>query len=122
MFFAVHHLCCIMQQICTGPSVCENKKTLDFLPCNMSCFFFRQYSKTCVKRPLSKRTQIGLQDQLSLNAGQKHCRMSILQYFRPSLSYPFVFKIFCFEWPFYTGFAVNEVFFLKHKVLNEHFH
>ena len=25
--------------------------------------------------PLSKRPQIGLQDQLSLNSGQKHCRM-----------------------------------------------
>ena len=31
-----------------------------------------QYSKTCVKRPLSK---IGFQDQLSLNTGQKYCRM-----------------------------------------------
>ena len=29
------------------------------------------YSKTCVKRSLSKRLQIGFQDQLSLNAGQK---------------------------------------------------
>ena len=34
------------------------------------------YSKTCVKRPLSKRPKIGFQDQLSLNAGQKY---SILQ-------------------------------------------
>ena len=33
------------------------------------------YSKTCVKRPLSKRSQIGFQDQLSLNAGQKYCRI-----------------------------------------------
>ena len=43
-----------------------------------------------VKRPLIKKTKIGFQDQLSLNAGQKYCRMlqeSILQYFRPSLSY-----------------------------------
>ena len=32
-------------------------------------------SKTCVKRPLSKRPKIGFQDQLSLNAGQKYCRM-----------------------------------------------
>ena len=48
------------------------------------------YSKTCVKRPLSKRPKIGFQDQLSLslNAGQKYCS-SILQYFRPSLSYHF---------------------------------
>ena len=33
------------------------------------------YSKTCVKRPLSERPQIGFQDQLSLNAGKKYCRM-----------------------------------------------
>ena len=35
-------------------------------------------------------TKIGFQDRLSLNAGQMYCRMlqeSILQYFRPSLSY-----------------------------------
>ena len=32
-------------------------------------------SKTCVKQPLSKRPKIGFQDQLSLNAGQKYCRM-----------------------------------------------
>ena len=37
-----------------------------------------------VKRPLSKRTKIGFQDQLLLNAGQKYCRML---YFLPSLSY-----------------------------------
>ena len=33
------------------------------------------YSKTCVKLPLSKRPKIGFQDQISLNAGQKYCRM-----------------------------------------------
>ena len=33
------------------------------------------YSKTCVKRPLSKIPQIGFQDQLLLNVGQKYCRM-----------------------------------------------
>ena len=48
------------------------------------------YSKTCVKQPLSKIPKIGFQDQLSLNAGQSiaECsKGSILQYFRPSLSY-----------------------------------
>ena len=35
----------------------------------------KKYSKTCIKRPLSKRPKIGFQDQLSLNAGQKYCRM-----------------------------------------------
>ena len=32
-------------------------------------------SKTCLKRPLLKRPKIGFQDQLSLNEGQKYCRM-----------------------------------------------
>ena len=48
------------------------------------------YSKTCLRRSLKKRPKIGFQDWLSLNAGQKYCRMlqqSILQYFRPTLSY-----------------------------------
>ena len=38
-----------------------------------------------------RRPKHGFQDRLSLSAGQKYCRMlqeSILQYFRPSLSYP----------------------------------
>ena len=30
------------------------------------------YSKTCLKPPLKKKTKIGFQDQLSLNAGQKY--------------------------------------------------
>ena len=48
------------------------------------------YSKTCLKRPLKTKTKNSFQDRLSLNAGQKYCRMlleSILQYFRPSLIY-----------------------------------
>ena len=70
------------------------------------------YSKTCVKRPLSKRPKIGFQDQLSLNAGQKYCRMlqvehsAILSTF---IKIPFVIKMFVlsiFEWPFYTCFTV----------------
>ena len=53
-------------------------------------------SFSCVKRPLSKRLKIGFQDQLSLNAGQKYCRMSILQYFRPSSSYQLSLRpLFC---------------------------
>ena len=69
------------------------------------------YSKTCVKRPLLKRPKIGLQDQLSLNAGQKYCiilqgeHSAILLTF---IKLPFVIKIFVlsiFEWLFYTGFT-----------------
>ena len=58
-----------------------------------------RYSKTCLKWPLKKKTKIGFQDRLSLNAGQKYCRMlswSILQYFRPSLSYHLTLRpLFC---------------------------
>ena len=42
---------------------------------NVDISGYMQYSKTCVKRPLAKRPKIGFQDQLSLNAGQKYCRM-----------------------------------------------
>ena len=67
---------------------------------------FTLYSKTCVKQPLSKRPIIGFQDQSSLNAGQKYCRMlqgehsAILSTF---IKLPFVIEIFVlsiFEWPF----------------------
>ena len=76
---------------------------------------YQVYSKTCVKRPLAKRPNIGFQDQLSLNAGQKYCRMpqgehsAILSTF---IKLPFVNKIFVlsiFEWPFYTGFTINTI-------------
>ena len=33
------------------------------------------YSKTCLKRPLKKKTKIVFQGRLSLNAGQKYCRL-----------------------------------------------
>ena len=46
-----------------------------------SLLSYKDYSKTCVKRPLSKRQIIGFQEQLYLNTGQKYCRMRILQYF-----------------------------------------
>ena len=76
---------------------------------------FRNLCKTCVKRPLSKRQKIGFQYQLSLNAGQKYCRM--LQgehsaFLSTFIKLPFVIKTFVlsiFEWPFYTGFTVGTM-------------
>ena len=70
------------------------------------------YSKTCVKRPISKRLKIGFQVKLSLNAGQKYCRMlqgehsAILSTFikLPVVTKTFILSIF--EWLFYTGFTV----------------
>ena len=71
------------------------------------------HSKTCLKRPLSKRQKkFGFQDQLSLNAGQKFYRMlqgehsAILSIF---IKLPFVINVFVlsiFEWLFYTGFTI----------------
>ena len=53
--------------------------------------------KTCIKQPLSKRPKIGFQNQLSLNAGQRYCRMlQVEQYFQPSLSYHLSLRsLFC---------------------------
>ena len=57
------------------------------------------YSKTCVKQQLSNSQKIGFQDQFLLNAGQMYCRCSkgsILQNFRPSLSYHLSLRsLFC---------------------------
>ena len=72
------------------------------------------YSKTCLKRTLSKRPKIGFQDQLSLNAGQKYCRMLQGEHYAILLTFnklPFVIKTFdlsIFEWLFYTGFTVHS--------------
>ena len=70
------------------------------------------YSKTSVEQPLSNRLKIGFQDQLSLNAGQKYCRMLLGEHSAILFTFiklPFVIKIFVsfiFEWQFYTGFTV----------------
>ena len=57
------------------------------------------YSKTCLKRSPKKKAKNGLKNRSSLYAGQKYCRMlqdSILQYFRPSLSYHLSLRyLFC---------------------------
>ena len=54
------------------------------------------YSKTFVKRPLSKRPKISFQDQLSHNAGQKYCRMLQGEHsaiLKTCIKLPFVIKI-----------------------------
>ena len=82
------------------------------------CTYTQTYSKTCVKRPHTKRPKIGFHDQLSLNAGQKYCRMLQVEHSAILLIFiklPFVIKIFVlsiFEWPFYTGFTV--IAYIKH--------
>ena len=71
------------------------------------------YSKTCVKRPLSKRLKMVFQDRLLLDAGQKYYRMlqrghSAIQSTFNKIPY-FIRSLNCFdyfEWPFYTGFII----------------
>ena len=93
----------------------------------MSIFFTflkKADSKTCVKWPLSKRPQIGFQDQLSFNAGQKYCRMlqgehsAILSTFIKLSVAIKIFVLSIFERPFYTGFTVFGTPKSTYKSLN----
>ena len=81
------------------------------------------YSKTWVKQPISKRMKIGFQEQLSLNAGQKYCRMLQGEHSAMLLTFiklPFVTKICVlsiFDRPFYRGFTVatKDLSYKVHK-------
>ena len=70
-------------------------------------FWSKDYSKTCIKRPLSKRPKVGFQDKLSLNAGQKYCRMLQLLTFIKLLFVIKIYDLSIFKWPFYTGFYLD---------------
>ena len=74
-----------------------------------------KYSKTCVKWPLPKDQILVFKtnyDRLMQVKSIAECsKGSILQYFRPSLSYRLSLRSFVcllFEWPFYAGFTVGE--------------
>ena len=76
------------------------------------------YSKTCLKQPLKRDQKLGFQDQLSLIAVQKYCRMlqeSILQYFWHALSYHLSLRpLFCL---FLSG-CLRQVFLYIHGVIS----
>ena len=72
------------------------------------------FEKAGDKKVIHKIPKNGFQEQLSLNVGQKNCRMlqgehsAILSAF---IKLPFVIKIFAvfiLKWPFYTGFTVFQ--------------
>ena len=71
------------------------------------------YSKTCCKRALKNTQKVGFEDQLSLNAGQKYCRMlqgELSAILSTCIKLPLVIQIFVlsiFEWPFKTGLTVK---------------
>ena len=60
-----------------------------------------------------KKTKNWFQDHLSLNAGQKYCRMLQVEHSVILLTFIWllfvikIFDLFNFEWPFYTGFTVE---------------
>ena len=61
----------------------------------MEFVFINTYSKTCLKRPLSKRPQICFQDHyclMQVKSIAECSKGSILQYFRPSLSYQLLLR------------------------------
>ena len=82
-----------------------------------------KYSKICLKRPLKKKTKIGFQDQLSLNAGQKFCRMLQREHSAIRSTFfklPSVIKIFVltiFEWPLKTGSTVYQLLLTWDQIL-----
>ena len=57
----------------------DSDQNLDLAPLDRSAWAliggFCVYSKTCLKRPSKRTPNIGFQYRLSLNAGQKYCRM-----------------------------------------------
>ena len=55
----------------------------------------RNYSKTCVKWLLSKKQQIDFQDPLSLNTGQKYCRMLHREHSAILLTYIKLHRFYC---------------------------
>ena len=81
---------------------------------NEGCYHV-QYSKTCLKRPLKKKTKIGFQDRLSLKACQNYCRMLplehfvILSTFIKLLFVNMIFVLSIIEWQLKTSFTEDVV-------------
>ena len=101
--------------ISTGRFHFRNSALKEFMNCLGYCIYSKEIytvKPIDVKRTLSKRPKISFQDRLSLNAGQKYCRMLPLEHsaiLSTFIKLPVVFKTFVlsiFEWPFYTGFTV----------------
>ena len=82
---------CLILELSRGYLIeCKDSQICTDLSFVVFPFSFTHTIKPVLSGHSKRRSKICFQDQLSLNAGQKHCRMlqeSILQYFRPSLSY-----------------------------------
>ena len=82
------------------------------------------YSKNGLKQPLKKKTKIGFQDRLSLNAGQKYCRMlqgehsALLSIFIKLLHVIKIFVLSILEWTLKTGFTVFSIQMVKVYIIS----
>ena len=82
-----------------------------------------EYSKTCVKRPLSKRPKMVFKTDyrlMQVKSIAESSKGSILQHLRPVLSYSLSLRPLCclfLSGRFYTGFTVDEILILKAEVL-----
>ena len=107
--------------------LCSNETIILSKYCVVCCKIL-MVCQQCIKYNLCKtatliKTKNAFQDQLSLNAGQKYCRMLQREHsakLSTFIKLPFVIKIFVlsiFEWPFYTGLTVikNVFLFSQHK-------
>ena len=77
---------------------------------------YTKYSKTCIKQLLSKRLKIDFQDQISLNAGQKYCKMLQGEHSAILLTFiklSFVIKVFVLS--FLSG-RFTQVLLYKYKI------
>ena len=104
---------------------------LGFLSFQMA-YILMVYSKPFVKRPLSKRPNICFQDQVSLNAGQKYCRMLPLEHSAiiltfiklPNVNKIFVLSLYCcfivapitYRHNIQTSLSVFTVFFCTYII------
>ena len=53
----------------------------------------KKYSKTCVKRPLSKIPKLSFQDQLLLIAGQQYRQLTSFKFYTDLLKKPDTFNL-----------------------------
>ena len=86
----------VVKRVPAGKSSESNDVHPSSFPNTITCTK-KDYSETCVKRPLAKQQKIGLQDQLWLNAGQMYCRMLHREHsaiFSTFIKLPFILKIF----------------------------
>ena len=76
---------------------------------NHSLFVLKEYSKTCLKRPLKIRPNLVFKTDYGFKCRSKVlCRM-LMTLIKLSFKLPFVFKTFVLsilEWPLKTGFTV----------------